>query len=669
MSPEQIRGAAIDHRSDIFSLGLILYEMFVGRRAFAADTPIETMNAILKDVAPAAAAGERVVQGLEPILQHCLEKRPDARYQSARDLAFHLKCLGTGSSQAAAVVASPTRRGWGGACWTAGAGLGCRVPRRLECRQPVHRLSPFRRTPSSPIAMDTSCRPSSLPDEKTIIYGGGWEGQPLEIYVSTIEGPESRPLGLGEADILSASSKGELALELHAGLSYNGGMISTPGRLARVSMNGGSPREVMNNVRYADWSPDGNGLAVVSWNSLGESRDQLEYPIGRVLHSNSFLAFPKVSPDGARVAVLEFPGNYNEGSLVVVDATGNSRTLWTGTFRPRGLAWAPGGREIRFTYQNNRGATNLDAVDENGRIRHVTQFRGWGALLDIASDGRLLMTRERVRVGVMFSRDGQPERDLSWFDGSNLRDISADGEQVLLTEAAAAGGPRYRSYLRKTDGSPAVTLGEGAALALSADKKSVVFATRQGSGNRMEIVPTGAGVRQSLPPGEVESFGYAFWTPDDKRVIFAGRSASVGWRVYVQEATGTSLPISVGPALAGDEFYPSPDGTAVVARLADGTNRRFSTLDGAVTRIPGVEDDEDIQAWGIDGLYVSKSRALPLAFMRVNSDTGERIPWKILSSPVSAGLVPTLSPTIMHASLYGYTYFHLLSDLEIVTLQ
>ena len=99
-----------------------------------------------------------------------------------------------------------------------------------------------------------------------------------------------------------------------------------------------------------------------------------------------------------------FRATTTQGSLVVVDATGNSRTLWTGTFRPRGLAWAPGGREIWFTYQNNRGATNLDAVEENGRIRHVTQFRGWAALLDIASDGRLLMTREKVRVGASCSR-------------------------------------------------------------------------------------------------------------------------------------------------------------------------------------------------------------------------------------------------------------------------
>ena len=217
-------------------------------------------------------------------------------------------------------------------------------------------------------------------DDKTIIYGGAWEGQPLEIYVSTTDGPESRPLGLGQAEILSASSKGELALKLKPGPGYNASIIASPGRLARVSMSGGSPREVLDDVRYADWSPDGSQLAVVR--RIGEqSRDQLEYPIGQVLHSNTVLAFPKVSPDGDRVAVLEFPDTYNEGSLVVVDATGSARSLWTGTFRPRGLAWTPDGEEIWFTYQNNRGATQLDAVDERGRRQHIAEFRGWGALL------------------------------------------------------------------------------------------------------------------------------------------------------------------------------------------------------------------------------------------------------------------------------------------------
>ena len=111
MSPEQVRGEAVDHRSDIFSLGCVLHEMLSGRRAFARGTVAETMTAILReDAAPVAESGRAVPPALERIVSHCLEKKPEQRFQSASDLAFDLANV-SGSSGAGVGAPAVGRRG------------------------------------------------------------------------------------------------------------------------------------------------------------------------------------------------------------------------------------------------------------------------------------------------------------------------------------------------------------------------------------------------------------------------------------------------------------------------------------------------------------------------------------------------------------------------------
>ena len=112
MAPEQLRGQPADHRSDIFSFGAVLYEMLSGRRAFHGETAIETMNAILKEDPPElSTSGKAIPPGLERIVSHCLEKKPDERFQSARDLAFDLGTPSTGSvaTGAAPTIPAPSR--------------------------------------------------------------------------------------------------------------------------------------------------------------------------------------------------------------------------------------------------------------------------------------------------------------------------------------------------------------------------------------------------------------------------------------------------------------------------------------------------------------------------------------------------------------------------------
>jgi serine/threonine protein kinase len=98
MAPEQVRGEPTDQRADLFALGAILYEMLVGQRAFDSASAVETMHAIIKDeAASVAAANAAVTVDLDRIVQHCLEKDPDRRFQAAADVAFHLEGLSPAS--------------------------------------------------------------------------------------------------------------------------------------------------------------------------------------------------------------------------------------------------------------------------------------------------------------------------------------------------------------------------------------------------------------------------------------------------------------------------------------------------------------------------------------------------------------------------------------------
>src|SRR2546423_3218305 len=121
MAPEQVRGEAIDHRTDIFAFGAVLYEMISGQRAFHRDTAAETMTAILKDDPPELADTAKLVSpALDRIVRRCLEKRPEQRFQSAQDLAFALGAL-SGTDASGAARAKPQPRTWQSQRWALAA--------------------------------------------------------------------------------------------------------------------------------------------------------------------------------------------------------------------------------------------------------------------------------------------------------------------------------------------------------------------------------------------------------------------------------------------------------------------------------------------------------------------------------------------------------------------
>ncbi len=214
MSPEQVRGQTVDHRSDIFSFGVVLYEMLTGRRAFRGDSAVETMNAILKeDPAPAGDQGQPLPPALDRIVLHCLEKNPEERFQSARDIAFDIEALSGLSSQgvAEAETLSPRRRGWlrpvavAALAAAGGAALFLAGQSTASSTAPTFEPLTFRRGNVSFARF--------APDGRTIVYAANWEGGPLELYSTQPGSPESRPLGL-RADLKAISRNGEVAVLL-----------------------------------------------------------------------------------------------------------------------------------------------------------------------------------------------------------------------------------------------------------------------------------------------------------------------------------------------------------------------------------------------------------------------------------------------------------------------
>ena len=470
MSPEQVRGRAADKRSDLFAFGTILYEMLAGQRAFRGDTAADTITAILtKEPADLAQTNKEIHPGLDRIVRHCLEKNPEERFESARDLAFDLEALSSVSAPSVtgvrALPAEAKRRPWPLLALAAVLGAAIAGPFLYSAGKKAGFVQPpeFHQITFSRGEVGSS---HFAPDGQTIVYSAGWEGKPFEIFINRPESPESRPFGLGAAEILAISKSGEMAVSLNRRPVHP--FVRT-GRLARISIAGGAPRDILDDVQWADWSPDGQSLAIVR--DVGV-KNRLEFPIGKALfETTGWIGSPRVSPKGGLVAFIEHPyPNDDGGRVAVVDIAGKKQNLTPLYATVQGLAWRPDGNEIWYTAAEGGFNRAVHAVTLSGQQRLVGRVPGISTIRDISKDGKVLMTNESARLGILSRVAGdEKERELSWLDYSLVTDISPDGRNILLTESGEGGGPGYSAYLRKMDGSPAIRLGAGSTEAFSPD--------------------------------------------------------------------------------------------------------------------------------------------------------------------------------------------------------
>ncbi|MFI5183435.1 MAG: protein kinase, partial [Vicinamibacteria bacterium] len=437
MSPEQVRGKPSDHRSDIFSFGAILYEMLSGRRAFHGDTAADTMTAILKEDPPELSAiPGGIAPGLERIVRHCLEKNPEGRFQSARDLAFDLEALSAGSGNQSAGTALGAARSRRVAMLAAislaalalGVGLfliGRRSARTVDT-DTAPRIPTFKRVTFGRGNVLTA---RFAPGSKNVVYAAAWEGRPPEIFLTLGDAAESRSLGLPPGDVLSVSSSGELAVLLAKDIAS---ATSGSGTLARVSLGGGAPRNILEGVSFADWSPDGQSLAVARNGGRGQL---IEFPVGTPIYNTtaSINGF-RVSPRGDQIALLEqqmpsFDFSYSlPNAVVVVDRSGKRTEVASWVGGTNYLAWSPSGDELWFPASEEGRDGYLVAATLSGKKRVLLQVPGTLTIHDVAPDGRVLLEQDIWQAGaIAFAAGATRERDLSWLDQSQVADLSADG--------------------------------------------------------------------------------------------------------------------------------------------------------------------------------------------------------------------------------------------------
>lgn len=667
MAPEQVQGEPADHRTDLFALGAILYEMVCGRRAFPGLSFVETAYRILNEEPQPLDVGEEAPPAIEGILRRCLEKSPRRRFQSAADLAFALEVAGGANTMAVTVVSTPAPQPAHRSRWRfalaplvalalIGASLVSWHLGGRSARSPVPLLErvTFRR------GAVMSAR--FAPDGRTVVYSARWDGREPELYVQRLGTPDARSLGPG-AHVVGTT--GNDVLILHG----------APRTLARLPLEGGMPRDVMRDVVAADWRGDANALVL----RQVDDHQELECPVGTVLLKTTgfgMIRSPRLSPRGDRIAFIDNPGGDVAyfGDVACLDRTGRKQVLSRGWDDAGGLAWSADGQEIWFTAARGGVRRALYAVTMDGEERLIMRLACSLVLHDIAPDGRVLLSHGQARIEIRGRMAGDAvERDLSWLDGSFIPRLSADGSQMVFEEWGEGGGLLAASYLRRADGSPVVRLGDGEPLDVSRDWTRVVARTGfRYPDNQLRIIPIGAGEIRALPRGAIRDFMWAWWYPDGRRLLIAGNEAGAPVRMFVQDLPdGVPRPLQevAGTATFNRPF--SPEGRSILSRLDAQSAWTLYPLDGGTPRpVRGLLPDDEPCGWSADGrqlFVVAGGKRFPVQLVRFDLETGRRDPWVELTPPDLAGVAGLYGADVpLEGTTYAYCYERVLSDLYLV---
>ncbi len=674
MSPEQAKGLAVDRRTDIWAFGCVLYEMMTGKRAFEGETLSDVLASVIKEEPDWTAIPETTPQTIQRLIRRCLTKDLKHRLQAIGEARITIEATMSGTPDAGAGLEtrpyedsariaghrSALQRAlpWAAVVIVAVA-IGYFARARIGGNGggvvPTFDQLTFRQGPISAARF--------APDGKTYIYAAAWDNHAVELYSATLGSPESRSLNLPGANLLAVSSTGELAVSLRATLLAHNFYRGT---LAQAPLAGGAPREILDNVEWADWSPGGSKLAVVQY---VDGERELEYPIGKVLYKTSgWISHIRISPNGREIAFLDHPVYPDDrGSVAVINLEGRKTVLSTGWESEEGLSWSASGKEVWFTAAKAGTGRELYAVSLGGELRRVASVPGDMTLEDILTGGAVLLTRDTERLGIMGLAAGEKhERNLTWLGWSIPTDISSDGKTLLFTEASAGAGSLYAVCVRPVDGeSSPVVLGKGSSETFSPDGKWVLSVVPS-SPEELVMLPTGAGSEKVLPAGRITHYSFAkvSWFPGGKRILVTGRAAGHGYRCYIQNVNGGE-PKPVTPEGTTGQVI-SPDGKQILVRDSGGKYWIYPVAGGKPQPVPGLGAKDLALQWSADGrsLFIGRGGTTSATIYRFDLASGKRQLWKALTPAVRSGLLSVVPAVVTRSgNAYAYFYATTLSDL------
>lgn len=635
MSPEHVKMATLDARSDIFSFGSILYELLFGEMAFHRNSSIETMNAVAnEEPARLAEQPSQLPPGWDCILRRCLEKNPENRFQSSGDLAFAIENL-------AEQPGRPSRPngifGWKGflaaslvglVLCIAGGAAGWWIASNMHRPDPTFRALIFGR------GYIGSAR--FTPDGDSVVYGAAFGGKPRQIYLTRLDGQSSRHMGLPSADVLGISEHGQMAISLDHHNFHN---WMAKGILAVAPLAGGAPHALLADVCDGDIASDGKSIAIVRCQGAMET---LEFPVGHVLFRTSgWVSVPRISSTGDEIAFLEHDllGD-DRGYVSIVDTNGKARRLtgeWAGV---DGLAWSPEGDELWFSASVRSEPAALFAINRSGRLRNILSTVAELSLRDISKDHTVLLTnvRNSTEVG-MGQRNAKTVHTLDVADeNAGIHGIAEDGKRAPLVYSGTAGGQDYKTYLARDDSSEPVLLGDGDPTGISPDGKWILSMIPSDP-RKVILYPTETGESRRIDLGQVRLLtGKSSWSHDGTKIVFNGIEPGHLPRVYeLDPQSGVTQAIT--PDETTDPLL-TPDGKALMVKDKSMTYVIYPLSGGSAEPTRGISSNELPLQWDTDGrtIYVW-DRTLPARVYRVDPRTGTRVFWLEINPPDPSGLL------------------------------